>query len=117
MAAGAAIGFAATGIASAQTKNSNEKVPPPLKNVVGQINDHEAYYVDGKTFQVAKGKEESAKLIQKLQAAPLPQGAIIFRAGDTLYLAGAARPQMMYPNPSANAAQYMRSAYDGTFTC
>jgi len=88
--AAAAVGLAAFGsnVAGAQTKNAAEKAPPPLKNVVGEIKDNEAYYVDGKTFQVAKGKakgkEESAKLIQKLQAAPLPQGAIIFRAGDTL---------------------------------
>jgi hypothetical protein len=109
----AAIALAAIGsnVANAQTENSAEKSPPPLKNIVGQINDHEAYYVDGKTFQVAKGKtkgkEESTALIQKLRAAPLPQGAIIFRAGDKLYLAGAAPPQLMYPNPAANVPQYM----------
>ena len=101
-------------VASAQTGT------PPLKNVIGQINDREAYYVDATTFQVAKGlakgKEDPAALIQRLKAAPLPQGAIIFRAGDTLYLAGAARvppattgigPRYMYPDPSANAAQKM----------
>ncbi len=112
MAAVAAIGFAAAGpnVAFAQAKKDDKAAAPaPLKNVIGEIGDSEALYIDAGTFQVAKGrkkgKDDAAALAQKLRAGPLPQGAIIFRSGDKLYLAGAGNAAFM--NPMINPAAYM----------
>jgi hypothetical protein len=98
----AAVGFALTGanLAMAQMQKSDARAvaqaPIPAQNVVGEIADGEALFVDSASFKIAKGKakgkDDPAVRIQKLRAGPLPQGAIIFRSGDQLYLAGAAPP-------------------------
>ncbi len=115
------LGFASTSshATSAQPKVSDKNAiahtPIPAKNVIGQMADGDALFVDPQSFDVAKGKAKGKSdpnaTIQKLRAGPLPEGAIIFRSGGKLYLAGGARPQFMYANPSQymapNPSQYM----------
>ena len=51
--------------------------------------DKEGIFIDSKSFTILPGrtKEELAGLLSKLDARTLRPGAIIFRAGDQLYLA------------------------------
>jgi hypothetical protein len=58
--------------------------------VVGQLGSNEGIYVDMKDFKIAKGTAKDDASVQaqiaKLGAREVKDGAIIFRAGDKLYL-------------------------------
>jgi hypothetical protein len=55
------------------------------------IADKDAIFFDGRTFQVVPGKanDDFAKRIEGMGAREIGPGAIIFRSGDKLYIAGA----------------------------
>jgi hypothetical protein len=59
-------------------------------SVVGQLASNDGIYVDMKDFKIAKGTAKDSALVQeqiaKLGAREVKDGAIIFRAGDKLYL-------------------------------
>ena len=79
LALGAALGFAAS---SKLAISAEDRVQ------LGALNASQGIYVDPKTFNVMKGtaKTDPTAEIAKLQAQEVKQGAIIFRAGDKLYL-------------------------------
>jgi hypothetical protein len=126
MVTAASIGLAGIGsnMASAEPKSAGsgaaEQAPAPLKNVIGEIADGEAVFVDGKSFEIAKGKakgkDDTSALVQKLRAGPLENGTIIFRSGDKLYIAAAAPASYTQPptsymqgyQPMPPAAAYMQ---------
>ena len=70
---------ASAGTAAAQAQSS-----------VG-IADKDAIFFDGQTFQIVPGKSKGdfAKRVEGMGARELGPGAIIFRSGDKLYIAGA----------------------------
>src|SRR4029077_557603 len=55
------------------------------------IPDKDAVFIDGKTFQIVPGKANDAfaKRVEGMGAREIGPGAIIFRSGDKLYIAGA----------------------------
>jgi hypothetical protein len=57
----------------------------------GTIADNDSIFIDGKTFQITPGKAKgpASAQIKALGARELGLGAIIFRSGDTLYIADA----------------------------
>ena len=59
-------------------------------NVVGELKSNEGIYVDMKDFKIAKGMAKDDASVQaqivKLGAKEVKDGAIIFRAGEKLYL-------------------------------
>ena len=59
-----------------------------------EMDDHAALFLDGRAFQVTLGaaKSDNATRIKSLDARPLGPAAIVFRAGDKLYVAGAPLP-------------------------
>jgi len=56
-----------------------------------RLADREGIFIDSRTFSVLPGRksEELAGMLRMLDARSLGPGAIIFRAGDTLYIAEA----------------------------
>src|ERR1051325_5636149 len=70
---------ASAGTAAAQAQSS-----------VG-IADKDAIFFNGQTFQIVPGKSKGdfAKRVEGMGARELGPGAIIFRSGDKLYIAGA----------------------------
>ena len=77
---GAAIGFAAS--------TSNPAVSAQDRTQLGALKASEGIYVDPKTFSIMKGaaKTDPSEHMVKLGAQEVKAGAIIFRAGDKLYL-------------------------------
>jgi hypothetical protein len=61
------------------------------KSELGGLNANEGIFVDPKTFNIVKGsaKTDPSAQIVKLGAREVTNGAIIFRAGDKLYLVDA----------------------------
>ena len=64
----------------------------PSQDVVGEIANNTGYFVDGKTFKIAKGTAKSddaaaqfAKL-QKMGAKEAGPGVVVFRYNDKLYI-------------------------------
>jgi len=57
-------------------------------DVLGQLNANEGIYVDMKGFKISKGaaKGDASQHVAKLNAREVTDGAIIFRAGDKLYI-------------------------------
>jgi hypothetical protein len=59
-------------------------------NVVGQLASNDGIYVDMKDFKIVKGTAKDDASVQaqigKLGAKEVKDGAVIFRAGDKLYL-------------------------------
>src|SRR5262245_52414996 len=55
------------------------------------IADKGAVFIDGKTFQIVPGtaNDDFAKRVEGMGAREIGPGAIIFRSGDKLYIAGA----------------------------
>jgi Putative metallopeptidase len=55
------------------------------------IADKDSIFIDGKTFQIVPGKahDDFAKRVEGMGAREIGPGAIIFRSGDKLYIAGA----------------------------
>jgi hypothetical protein len=60
------------------------------QNAAG-LGDKDAVFIDGKSFQVVPGKgpANSTDLVKNLGAREIGPGAIIFRSGEKLYIAGA----------------------------
>jgi hypothetical protein len=58
------------------------------QDVLGQLGANEGIYVDTKGFKISKGaaKGDASKHVVKLGAREVTDGAIIFRAGDKLYI-------------------------------
>jgi hypothetical protein len=59
---------------------------------IADLSNNEGIYVELKTFKVHRGmaKTDPQAQITKLGARPVNEGAIIFRAGDQLYIVDAA---------------------------
>jgi hypothetical protein len=79
LALGVALGFAAS---------SRLAISATEREQLGALNANQGIYVDPKTFNIMKGEaktDPSADLV-KMQAQEVKAGAIIFRAGDKLYL-------------------------------
>ena len=64
------------------------------QNVLGQLASNEGIYVDMKDFSITKGtaKGDPTAQIAKLGAKKISDGAIIFRAGDDLYIVDSKPP-------------------------
>jgi hypothetical protein len=96
---GIAIG-AASSVAVAQWQNSplmrgfTDNWSASSSNVVGQLATNEGLYVDMKDFNILKGtaKGDPSAQITKLGARKVSDGAIIFRAGDALYIVDSKPP-------------------------
>src|SRR5262249_24422763 len=60
------------------------------QNRLGNISNNDSIFIEGKTFDVLGGKAKGdvAGQIKALGARELGGGAIIFRSGDKLYIAG-----------------------------
>ena len=58
------------------------------QDMLGQLGSNEGVYVDMKGFKISKGaaKDDASKHVAKLGAREVTDGAIIFRAGDKLYI-------------------------------
>jgi hypothetical protein len=58
------------------------------KDALGQLGTNEGIYVDTKGFKISKGaaKGDASKHVEKLGAREVTDGAIIFRAGEKLYI-------------------------------
>jgi hypothetical protein len=83
-----ALGVAAIGFAASVSKLA---VSAQERAQLGPLNASEGLYVDSKTFGIIKGtaKVDPSAQIMKLGAKEVKEGAIIFRAGDKLYLVDA----------------------------
>jgi hypothetical protein len=57
-------------------------------DVLGQLGANEGIYVDMKGFKISKGaaKGDATQHVAKLNAREVTDGAIIFRAGDKLFI-------------------------------
>jgi hypothetical protein len=55
---------------------------------LGQLGTNEGIYVDTKGFKISKGaaKGDASKHVETMGAREVSEGAIIFRAGDKLYI-------------------------------
>jgi hypothetical protein len=64
--------------------------PAPAQNF-GTIADKDGLFIDGKNFQIVPGKarDDLGNRLTALGAREIGPGAIIFRSGDRLYIAGA----------------------------
>jgi len=90
VAAVAALGLAA-GVgkfALAQQPAAPAPSAAPSQDVIGELNNNEGIFVDGKTFKIARGKAKGdpAAQIAKLGAKEVGPGAIVFRYNDKLYM-------------------------------
>jgi hypothetical protein len=58
------------------------------QEALGQLGTNEGIYVDTKGFKISKGaaKSDASKHVEKLGAREVTDGAIIFRAGEKLYI-------------------------------
>src|SRR5579871_2015290 len=58
---------------------------------IGSIADKDSIFIDGKTFEIrpGTGRADIGDLVKSLGAREIGPGAIIFRSGDKLYIAGA----------------------------
>src|SRR6476646_197160 len=58
------------------------------QDALGQLGTNEGIYVDMKGFKISKGaaKGDASKHVEKLGAREVTNGAIIFRAGEKLYI-------------------------------
>ena len=89
----------------------------PSQDVIGQLANDEGLFVDGKTFNIARGKAKGdpAAQIAKLGAKEVGPGAIIFRYGDKLYMVEGtpeAAPHAMKNFQDNWAVSYMKSMKD-----
>ena len=87
------------------------------QDIIGQLSNNEGIFVDGKTFNIARGKAKGdpAAQIAKLGAKEVGPGAIIFRYGDKLYMVEGtpeAAPQAMKNFQDNWAVSYMKSMKD-----
>jgi hypothetical protein len=98
---GTALGLVAgSTLAPAQWQNSplmrgfTDNWSSGASNVMGQLGKNEGIYVDMKDFNIMKGtaKGDPSAQIAKLGARKVADGAIIFRAGDGLYIVDSKPP-------------------------
>src|SRR5262245_60826560 len=87
------------------------------QDIIGKLSDNEGIFVDGKTFDIARGKAKGdpAAQIAKLGAKEVGPGAIIFRYGDKLYMVEGtpeAAPQAMKNFQDNWAVSYMNTMKD-----
>jgi hypothetical protein len=74
-------------LATAQTQST----PAQTQNTPAMLGNNDALLVDGKTFVVTPGKPkaDAPSQINTSDAQELPQGTIIFRSDDKLYIVDA----------------------------
>lgn len=67
---------------------SNYWAPDKQQPTLGQLGNDEAIVVDLKSFNIAKAgaKGDTSSHIDKLKAQEVAEGAVIFRAGNKLYI-------------------------------
>jgi hypothetical protein len=100
IAIGIGIGAITSSVAVAQWQNSplmrgfSDNWSSSSSNVVGQLASNEGLYVDMKDFNITKGaaKGDPSAQIAKLGARKVSDGAIIFRAGESLYIVDSKPP-------------------------
>jgi hypothetical protein len=100
IAIGIGIGAITSSVAVAQWQNSplmrgfSDNWSSSSSNVVGQLASNEGLYVDMKDFNITKGaaKGDPSAQIAKLGARKVSDGAIIFRAGEALYIVDSKPP-------------------------
>ena len=75
------------------------------QDALGQLGTNEGIYVDTKGFKISKGaaKGDASKHVEKLGAREVADGAIIFRAGEKLYIVDGKRDQVAHPYRQAGA--------------
>ena len=86
----------AAGVAVAQSPWQNSPLMRGSSNdwsssgqtALGQLGSNEGIHVDVKGFSIIKGaaKDDASKQVEKLGAREVTDGAIIFRAGNKLYI-------------------------------
>jgi hypothetical protein len=61
---------------------------PSGQDALGLLGTNEGIYVDTKGFKISKGasKGDASKHVETMGAREVTEGAIIFRAGDKLYI-------------------------------
>src|SRR6478736_9334497 len=109
------VGLAATALTAGTGKFAFAQ--QPTGDVIGELVNNEGIFVDGKTFDIARGKAKGdpAAQIAKLGAKEVGPGAIIFRYGDKLYMVEGtpeAAPQAMKNFQDNWAVSYMKSMKD-----
>ncbi|MBV8747391.1 MAG: hypothetical protein JO134_20360, partial [Xanthobacteraceae bacterium] len=87
------------------------------QDLIGKLGNNEGVFVDGKTFDIARGaaKGDASAAIAKLGAKEVGPGAIIFRSGDKLYMVEGrpdASPQAMKNFQDNWAVSYMKGMKD-----
>ena len=84
-------------------------VSAPDRAELGALNASEGIYVDRKSFGIIKGaaKADPTAQLMKLGAQEVKDGAIIFRAGDKLYLVDTD------PNAKSMHAGWAQEAFTG----
>jgi hypothetical protein len=106
----AALGFASCGTTVLAQQLASQ-------DVIGALADNEGVFVDGKTFQIARGKAKGdpGAQIAKLGAKQVRPGAIIFRYRDKLYMVEGqpeAAPQAMKNFQDNWSMSYMKNMKD-----
>src|SRR5215510_1488038 len=88
------IGAATWAVAQSPWQNSplmrgtGDDWSPSSQDALGQLGTNEGIYVDTKGFKISKGaaKGDASKHVETMGAREVTEGAIIFRAGDKLYI-------------------------------
>ena len=109
-----ALGIASIGLFASVGQSASARQP---HDIIGKLSNNEGIFVDGKTFDIARGnaKGDPAAQIAKLGANQVGPGAIIFRYGDKLYMVEGtpdAAPQAMKNFQDNWAVSYMKSMKD-----
>ena len=80
------------------------------------IGDNDSVLIDGNSFTVVpgKGNGDASALIRKLDAQALGPGAVVFRSGDSLYIADAGRLEGEWLGGSRNDYGGSRNDYGGS---
>ena len=113
------VGFAAVALAAGGGRLALAQ--QPTGDVVGEIANNTGYFVDGKTFKIAKGQakdsDASAQFakLQKMGAKEVGTGLIVFRYADKLYMVEGTptpSPQAMKDFQSNWNVSYMKAAKD-----
>ena len=114
------VGVAALGAVAIASKSVIAQAPATCgvgqsADVVGTLEENDAYFIDGKTFAIVRGKAkgDAASKIAALNAHEVGPGAIVFRSGGKLYIGdtgGMASPQAMKDFQDKWAVSYMNAA-------
>ena len=95
-------------------------ISDPVSVAVAQsaltIGDNDSVLIDGNSFMVVpgKGKGGASTLITKLGAQALGPGAVVFRSGDKLYIAGTGPIEGVRLGGSRNDYGGSRNDYGGS---